>query len=227
MSREPQHLLIDADDTLWENHAHFLTVFAAFLDMMEERGHRRERVAFCLREIERARTRAHGYGSRNYARSLVETMRSLGTPADLETERGLLDAGEWIFHHPVEVFPEVEATLEDLSRRHVLILVTKGDLEEQTAKIARSGLRGMFEEIEILPEKDVEGYRDLGTRHGLPDGTAWMVGNSPKSDINPARAAGLKTVFIPHRTIWELEVEPFDADPDMRLNRFRELLEHF
>lgn len=223
----PQVLLIDADDTLWENHRYFLDVFRRFLSLMGRRGHDPEAVARRLRSIESERTRTHGYGSRNFARSLVETALHFEGEIDSTLEQVLLNDGEWIFHHPVEVFPGVEQTLDVLARRHRLILVTKGDESEQSCKIERSGLLPRFASSRILKEKDAASYREVVAELSLPPDRTWMVGNSPRSDINPARLAGLRTVFIPHRTIWELEDATFDGHPELTLARFSELSRHF
>lgn len=227
MVTSQQSLLIDADDTLWENHAYFLEVLAAFLDLMEERGHRREQVLHTIRGLELHRTAGRGYGSGNFARSLVDTVTFYEGTVSPGLQDELHGWGRWIHDHPVEVFPGVAGTLEALGLRHELYLVTKGDRLEQAGKLERSGLSRWFQAVEILPEKDVNGYRSLVDRHGLPGSATWMVGNSPRSDILPARDAGLRTVYIPHRTLPEFEAAPLEHPPDLTLRRFRELARHF
>lgn len=222
-----QHLLVDADDTLWENHALFLEVMAAFLDAMEERGHVRAAATEAVRAVERERTRTHGYGSRNFVRSLVLAQARLEGEEDASVRDRFLALGEWIHEHPIEPFPGVPATLESLSKRHRLLLVTKGNAEEQSAKVRRSGLDRHFTAVEILPEKDRPAYATLARRHGLDPARTWMIGNSPRSDINPAKAAGFRTVHIPHRTIWEFEHEEINGNADLHLSRFADLLDHF
>lgn len=222
-----QNLLIDADDTLWENHKYFLEVFAAFADEMERRGHDRARVLACVREHERLRTKSHGYGSRNFVRSLVAAQSELDSETDAHFEMELHQAGEWIFHHAIELFPLVLETLEDLRTRHRLWLVTKGNVEEQVGKVRRSGLAPFFESIEVLREKDPSSYEDLLRRLALERENTWMIGNSPRSDINPAARVGLRTVFIPHRTLWDLEREEFERPPEHSLTGFADLSLHF
>ena len=95
----------------------------------------------------------------------------------------------------------------------------------------RSGLRGLFSAIEVLPEKNVRSYRELAARHGCEPGSTWMIGNSPKSDINPALGAGLNAVFIPHDFTWVLEHEIVDAPRGsaqlLELRTFAELAQTF
>ena len=118
-----------------------------------------------------------------------------------------------------------------LSTRHRLILVTKGALAEQTGKIERSGLKKYFAATEIVAEKDSAAYQALIEKHSLARNSTWMVGNSPRSDINPALAAGLHAVFVPHGDTWILEHEAVNAAPPSQrlliVGRFAELREHF
>ena len=127
--------------------------------------------------------------------------------------------------------PEVPETLEYLGERHDLILLTKGAIVEQTGKIERSGLKTYFTATEIVAEKDAEAYERIVEKFGLEHDSTWMIGNSPKSDINPALATGLNAVFVPHGDTWILEHDELDAaEPPQRLlivGRFAELREHF
>ncbi len=233
-NRPPMHerfrdqiLLCDADDTLWENNVYFLDALVEFLDAVERGGGLRATAERTLREVESARTRSHGYGSANFAASLVETWRRMfGTPSEARI-RECEALGRRIFDHPIELLPGVAETLQELGSRHALYVVTKGHRAEQQGKIARSGLHGHFRGVEILEEKNVESYRELVLRNGLDAGRTWMIGNSPKSDMNPAIAAGLKTVFIPHRTIWEFEKAELDRAPEFSFARFDELTLRF
>ena len=133
--------------------------------------------------------------------------------------------------HAIEFLPDVPQTLQYLSTRHRLILVTKGAVEEQSGKIERSGLKEYFEATEIVAEKNFEAYHALVEKHRLSRDSTWMIGNSPRSDINPALAAGLHAVFVPHGDTWILEHEEVNAAPPAQrlliVGRFAELREHF
>ena len=104
-------------------------------------------------------------------------------------------------------------TLAELASRHRLILMTKGDHAEQADKLARSGLAPLFAAVEIVKEKDPATYREVIARHELTPHSSWMIGNSPKSDINPALAAGLHAVFLFHKDTWVLEHATVDMPP--------------
>ncbi len=231
-----QTLLFDADDTLWENNIYFERAIAAFISYLDHRVHSDEEVRARLNVCERATIAQHGYGVQSFRRSLIACFEQL---SDTPATPGLRDQhharivafADSIASTEIELLPGVEATLSDLRQRHRLILVTKGNLEEQSGKVERSGLRGFFSAIEILPEKTAAAYRSLVAHHSCDSTTTWMIGNSPKSDINPALAAGLNAVFIPHAFTWVLEHEVVDRPSDttqlLELRTFAELIQHF
>ncbi len=123
----------------------------------------------------------------------------------------------------------VEETLQALGARHDLTLMTKGHPEEQRLKIERSGMGDVFRHAAVVPEKDAAAYRALVAELGLDPGRTWMIGNSPRSDVNPALAAGLNAVYVPHPATWRLEQEEIVTGPGqlLVLERFSQLLDHF
>ena len=203
-----QHLIVDADDTLWENNIYFERAFDEFCEYLSHSTLNPAQVREVLDEIEIANAKVHGYGSANFGRNLTECYRHL-------TERDIADAdveqvigfAARIIHHPMEVMAGVAETLEYLASRHDLTLFTKGNAEEQKLKLDRSGLGIYFGHAEIVKEKDAQSYRALVEHRKLDTERTWMIGNSPKSDINPALAVGLNAVFLPHPHTWSLEHE--------------------
>ena len=219
-------LLIDADDTLWENNIYFERVTTGFLDQLAPRGVPKSRAEELLWQTEQRNVKITGYGSKAFCASLHEVARALGC-ADLEP--WIQEQENWIFHHPITLMPGVRETLPLLHAKNQTIMLTKGCAGEQTGKLERSGLAGFFHASEIVFEKNVETYRDLVSQHHLDPSATWMIGNSPRSDINPAKAAGLGTVFIPYHTTWQHEIEEISPDgPEtLLLAHFGELAEHF
>ena len=227
-----QTLLIDADDTLWENNVYFERAIAGFISFLNHHEFSPEQVREVLNDVERECIVTHGYGLHSFAHALVATFDRLSVvPVTPELHAQILTFAHSIADHPIEFLSEVPETLEYLSKRHRLILVTKGAVPEQAGKVERSGIRKYFPEIEILGEKDLAAYTRILQQFNLDRRTTWMVGNSPKSDINPALAAGLHAVFVPHGDTWILEHEEINPAPsDQRLlivGAFSELREHF
>jgi putative hydrolase of the HAD superfamily len=201
-----QTLLIDADDTLWENNVYFERAIAAFISYLNHHEYSAAEVRQALNAVERETILAHGYGLPSFTRSLVTCFERLSTmPMDEEKRRRVIGFAQSISEQEIELLPDVNETLRDLATRHKLILMTKGDQAEQADKVRRSGLAGYFSVIEIVAEKDPATYRAVIARHELKPHSSWMIGNSPKSDINPALAAGLHAVFLFHKDTWILE----------------------
>jgi len=227
-----QTLLIDADDTLWENNIYFERAIANFISFLNHHEFSPEQVREVLNDVERECIITHGYGLHSFAHALVQTFERLAveplTPALHETISGFAHT---IAEHPVEILAGVPETLQYLGGRHHLILLTKGAMAEQSGKVERSGLKEYFSAVEIVAEKDVPTYESIISKYGLVPDISWMIGNSPKSDINPALYAGLNAVFVPHGGTWVLEHEELaSAQPPSRLivvEKFAGLREHF
>ncbi len=210
-ARGRQNLIIDADDTLWENNIYFEAAFERFFDYLEHSTLTAPEVRAILDEIELANIKVHGYGSLNFARNLEECYQRLSERVvkseDLARVRGFALA---ILEQPLEIIAGVPETLEYLSSRHDLTLFTKGHPEEQKLKIDRSGLAAHFAHTAIVKEKDSGAYARLVKERGLDPAVTWMIGNSPKSDINPALRAGINAVFVPHARTWALEKQALE-----------------
>ncbi len=206
-----QTLLFDADDTLWENNIYFERAIAAFISYLDHRVHSPQEVRERLNACERATIAEHGYGLSSFRRSLVDCFEQLSdAPITPERHERIAAFVASIADQEIELLPGVADTLRELSVRHTLVLVTKGNVDEQTDKLERSGLRQYFSAVEVLAEKNTAAYRELIARHGWNAKETWMIGNSPKSDVNPALAAGLNAVFVPHDATWVLEHEHVD-----------------
>jgi len=229
---ERQHLIFDADDTLWENNIHFERAIEDFLDYLDHSTLTRDEVRAVLDEIELANFRVHGYGSAAFTRNLRLCYERLAERhIDEVALRKVMTFGERIVSQPVELIEGVAETLPRLAARHDLTLLTKGHPEEQQLKIDRSGLGDYFRHTAVVPEKDTAAYLALIDELGIDPADGWMIGNSPKSDINPALAAGLNAVFIPHSATWRLEHQELHEGHGrgrlLKLERFRDLERHF
>jgi len=209
-----QTLLIDADDTLWENNIYFERAIAAFISFLDHKEYSPAEIRQTLNAVERETILSHGYGLTSFTQSLLDCFERLSpSPVAEEKRERIRGFARAIAEQEIELLPGVADTLTDISSRHRLILMTKGNHAEQADKLARSGLAHHFAAVEIVPEKDPATYRNVILRHNVPAGAAWMIGNSPKSDINPALAAGLHAVFLFHPDTWVLEHAAVDPAP--------------
>ncbi len=223
-------LIFDADDTLWENNVLFERVVEDYLDWLAHPTLDRTEIRAILDDVEAANTKHNGYGARAFLRNLAETFERLHRrPVTQDQREEIENLATALLRHDIELMPGVADVLDTLSARHDLYLLTKGDRDEQQRKVDASGLVHHFRAVHIVPEKDVAVYVAVATEHRLDLDRTWMIGNSPKSDILPARAAGMNAVYIPQATTWVLEHSELDPDDDrvLRLSSVGALLDHF
>jgi putative hydrolase of the HAD superfamily len=227
-----QTLLIDADDTLWENNVYFERAIAAFISYLDHQTYSPAEVRLALNAQERETILAHGYGLTSFTRSLVAVYEKLtGGSVTEHNLKKVRSFSRTISEQEIELLPDVDKTLAELATRQRLILMTKGDEAEQASKLARSGLAQHFSAVEIVAEKNPATYHEVIARHELKPHTSWMIGNSIKSDINPALAAGLHAVFLFHKDTWILEHAALAPAPDgqhlLELDAFAKLTSVF
>jgi putative hydrolase of the HAD superfamily len=225
-----KHLIFDADDTLWENNIYFEAAFDQFFDYLNHSSMTAGQVRAVLDEIEVVNAKIHGYGTRNFARNLAQCFEHLAERHISDKDLGAVqEFAHAIVDRPMELIDGVAETVAELSTRHELTIFTKGDPDEQRMKIDRSGLNGYFQHAAIVKEKNTPAYRTLADARGFDPDKTWMIGNSPKSDINPALAAGFSAVFVPHARTWTLEHEelPEQHGRLLRVRTIRELTQYF
>ena len=197
---------IDADDTLWENEAWFYKIQDRFFEMMSSWSDTQDTNAALL-ENERASIPQYGYGVTSFVRSMILTAIQISNN-EIETKQisQIVSWGDELIEAPVDLLPGVEETLSELSNNHHLLLITKGDVLHQRAKVENSGLSDFFWNIEVVGEKDSAVYEMLLNRYGISPEMFVMIGNSVSSDILPVLNIGAKAIHVPHHTTWELEV---------------------
>jgi putative hydrolase of the HAD superfamily len=214
---ERQHLIFDADDTLWENNIYFEQAFDEFCEYLNHSSLTAVEIRTILDEIEIANAKIHGYGAVNFGRNLSQCYLRLAERAVDEHDLKLVSSmAHQILAQEIELMEGVAETLPFLAEKHELTMCTKGDVAEQNRKIDLSGLRPLFAHCAVVREKSRATYEELANVRGFDLSRTWMIGNSPKSDINPSLEAGLRAVFVPHARTWSLEKEEI-RDPDGRL----------
>ncbi|CAN7603927.1 HAD family hydrolase [Phenylobacterium sp. LjRoot225] len=210
---------LDADDTLWHNETIFRLTQDRFRALMGEVAAPEELDAR-LAAVERRNLALYGYGVKGFTLSMIETAMELtGNEAPARLVADILAAGREMLAHPVEPLAGVDVALSRLAERYRLVLITKGDLLHQEQKLAASGLGDYFAAVEIVSEKDASTYARVFARHGTGAAEAAMCGNSMKSDILPALAAGAFAAHVPYPLIWAHEA----ADAPAGHARFAEL----
>ena len=230
IGRAVHALVVDGDDTLWEDTIYFERAIERFVEGVAHAGHDPAHVRAVMDQVERQNVVRHGYGIPGFRHSLLDCFERLaGRPPDEAERRWLLALAQEIVDQPVALIDGVSETLGALGDRFPLILFTKGPAQEQARKVEGSGLAPLFSEIVITQEKSVDDYRRLIRLQALRPAESWMVGNSPRSDVIPALEAGLNAVFVPHSRTWTLEHAelPSASDRLIVLERFGDLVSRF
>jgi putative hydrolase of the HAD superfamily len=213
-------LIFDADDTLWENNIYFERAFDDFCDYLNHSRLTPVEVRDVLNEIELVNSKIHGYGALNFGKNLQQAYQHLAERHVREDDfQHIMSLAQRILEQPIELIEGVEETLAYLSARHDLTLFTKGHADEQRLKVDRSGIGHYFAHTAIVKEKDTEAYRKLANERSFTHSQTWMIGNSPKSDINPALDAGLNAILVPHAHTWVLEHQDLRLNHDLRFRR--------
>jgi putative hydrolase of the HAD superfamily len=132
-----------------------------------------------------------------------------------------------LLEFPCTPLPEVKETLWQLAQQgRRMVLFTKGELLDQQHKLERSGLGRYFEHVEITSDKTEREFRMLCKHIDVQPTDLLMVGNSLKSDIEPALSIGASAVHIPFHITWELEYrEKFEHANLVQIGHFAELLD--
>ncbi len=210
-----KQIIFDADDTLWENNIYYVQASSDFFDLIEESGFDRRKIQQDFDDLELRVVRERGYGSHNFVYILEELFRRYQKLSKSTLDRRRLrEIVDRFKHHPSSpprLFEGVVDTLQYLKPKYGLYVLTKGDFEEQRGKILLAGIDRYVNDFFIMPEKDDRTYCDLLQKHHWKAEETCMVGNSPKSDINPALRCGMYAIHIPYRDTWKLDNEAIQA----------------
>ncbi len=202
---------MDADDTLWENNIYFERAIASFISLLDHKTHTPKEIRVVLNQCEHETIAKSGYGTASFEKSLLRCYEKVtGQVANKAQTDQISGFARSVSEQDIELLPGVGKTLPELATRHTIILLTKGNADEQLHKLERSGIKEHFTAVEVPREKQVDAYLSVVAKYTLDPGQTWMIGNSPRSDINPALGAGLHAVYVHHPHTWVLEHDELD-----------------
>ncbi len=203
---EPRLDLIafDADDTLWSNESLYRATEAKYIGLLAAYGV--DAVDPVMHDNEIRNLRYYGYGIKGFVLSLIQSAIELthGQIAGADVQ-SIIDWGKEMQAAPVRLKEHAQETVAALAARYPLMLITKGDLFDQEAKLERSGLSSYFRYVEIVSDKTQESYAGILVRYHLAAPRFLMVGNSMRSDILPVLALGGRAVYVPSHMTWAHE----------------------
>ncbi len=221
-------IAFDADDTLWDCQSWFDDVERRCCELLRPWATARE-VSEGLFATEHQNLPLTGYGTKAFTLSLIENaVRISGGQLSGDIVRQLLDMGKELLQFPTTPLPEVQETLQQLAdlRRYQLVVFTKGELMDQEGKLRRSGLEQYFSHMETVSNKTEKEYRQLCENLDVAPEQTLMVGNSFRSDIAPALAAGAWAIHIPYHVVWALEKsEEYPHERLRKITHFGEIMD--
>ncbi|MEN1925902.1 HAD family hydrolase [Luteimonas sp. MJ293] len=211
----------DADDTLWRSQdffdqaqLEFEHILGRYVDLDDSRARQR------LYAVEKGNIALFGYGVKGMSLSMIEAAIDItGARIEAADIGRILRLAKDMLQHPVELLPGIREAVEAVAARYEVVLITKGDLFHQEAKVRESGLQDLFPRIEIVSEKDPETYARVLEEFDLAPQRFLMIGNSLRSDVAPVLALGGWAVHMPYHVTWEHEME---ADLGGHVSRMRE-----
>ena len=205
-------ILIDFDDTLVETTVYFNQAKSRFATLMAGMGFPAEEALLTLNKFDIKNVQqSGGFFKDCFPRALGETYeyycnghgRNYCSKTRLEIE----DLGWWVYQQPARPIQGAEEVLAQLAGRYPLFLATKGEPAVQNQRVEQSGLSHWFDKVYVLCEKNAAAYATIALEQKIKPPVSWVVGNSMKSDINPALQAGFNCIYIHHPHTWDFEDE--------------------
>ena len=213
----------DADDTLWHNETHFHSTQQRFRELLSA-YHPPDWIDARLYAAEVRNLTHFGYGVKGFVLSMIETAVELSEGRVTGTQiQQVIDWGREMLTTPIELLPGVREAVATVAETHRIAVITKGDLLDQEAKLARSGLGELFTAFEVVSEKDAKTYAAVMRRLGVEPSRFVMVGNSVKSDVLPVLEVGGAAVHVPYPLTWAHEQVPVGSAEFASLGSLAEL----
>jgi putative hydrolase of the HAD superfamily len=207
----------DGDDTLWKSEDYyraaqveFESIIAGYVDLDDVHDR--------LYAVEKGNLALFGYGAKGMTLSMLEAAVDItGARISATDLHRIVQIGKALLQHPVELLPGIREAVAEIASAHEIVLITKGDLFHQEAKVRESGLADLFRRIEIVSEKDAATYARVLAEFDVTAGEFVMIGNSLRSDIAPVLALGGWGVHMPYHVTWAHETEASVAADAPRL----------
>ncbi|PJI55801.1 hypothetical protein CTI14_01805 [Methylobacterium radiotolerans] len=228
-NRATQCVIFDADDTLWSTQELYDQAKGRFAEIVSPELHSRKALITQLDLYDAKAVQTQGFSRNRFGDSMQAVYMAIcqeaGTAPDLRVQNQLRQVANEVFRRAPSVYPDAHSALQRFQSMYRLFLLTKGDEEVQRERISRSGLTLYFEQIYIVPDKTASSYTQILQGHGIPQGHSWAIGNSARSDINPALAAGLRAVMIPN-TSWVYEIQQLQGGEVKVVDSLTEAADH-
>lgn len=210
----PSLVLVDFDDTIVDTGPRFQNARRALIATLRDAGFP-EDVAHDVHynQVDPVMRKEYGLGPRRMGPSFVATYERLVRMHGVERDQVIADRCAEFGRSCFGPAPAFEGALDALKRlSHALptvIYTQSGDMEYQLSCVRGSGVIDIVREdrVHVLERKDAAKFRETLDHYGVADPlSAWMIGNSMRSDINPALEAGANAILIETADPWEYDL---------------------
>lgn len=219
-TRRVQGVVFDGDDTLWSTEQLYDDARSRARNIVVEGGLYGDEWEQLERELDVQNVATLGFTVDRFPSSCVEAYEELcrrtGVNSNPSISTRVREAARTVFELDPPLVPGARETLVSLRNQGVrLALLTKGASEVQFRRIESSGLKSYFDVIRVVAEKTPDVIREVLASLEVSVDSAWMVGNSVRSDILPAIETGMRAIWI-RSHVWEYE-RAFDHVIDGRV----------
>jgi putative hydrolase of the HAD superfamily len=201
-------VIFDGDDTLWETELLYDRARSNAAKIVEAAGLSDGLWEDIERKLDVENVAHFGLSRLRFPTSCVEAYRQVAdlsdTSASESVERDIWAAADSVFRATAPTVPGARRVLNAVRRHYRTVLLTQGEPEVQRHRITTSGLIDLFDAVEIVAAKESSVFAVTLSAMAAEPAASWMVGNSIRSDINPAIAIGMNAIWVDAH-VWEHE----------------------
>lgn len=220
-------IFIDMDDTLIVNEVLYDTARAMLYGYLSGYGVMHNELEETIDRIDAELYKEHGYSRQRYPATYEAVLRHFIPDADAEMVTTVRGFAEKVFQTVAPAKPGVAEALEILQSRYPVYVVTAGDMEVQKFRLANLPFKDAIRQAFIVEMKSPDVFKQIARKLKIKPENIVMIGDSVKSDVQPAVAAGMRGVVIDAKTSGSYH--PMHAGVDSSLPeggyRFSSLLE--
>ena len=216
-------IIFDADNTLWAVEHLYDAARVKMCEYLSTKGIDPSAADAYQRQRDHQLYATYGYSACRFARSFEDTLLHLAAdtrPEDVRHVRGLaLD----VFEQRALLTDGLEDVLVQVSSTYQLGIITAGERWVQERRLADFHLRDRFAAVEIVESKSEDVFRSFAIRRDIDPTNSWVIGDSYRSDIVPAKAAGFRAILLESPNWTPVEKAPGSVRPDAVIKAFRDL----
>jgi putative hydrolase of the HAD superfamily len=206
-----QAVFFDGDDTLWKTQPLYKSVIDEFYTILQQQGFDPEEFRPLFTSINRELLKKLKLSSGRLGRAMSGTYETMCKRARTRSQQSvnvrLGKLARQVYARAPEPMEHVHDVFSLLQKDFELFFYSAGVEETQRARLNKLKLAQYFQDrILIVTRKDAQKLSAILQLYSLDPETTWMVGNSPKFDVNPALTIGLNCIWM-HTSFWKQELE--------------------